>query len=173
MKKKRIIAVLLLLVIAAIAIIIFVNAGINRVPELEVETMNITSKDLENGKWNVRISHDKGQDLSPELTWDAVPDASCYALYMIDPDGHSWIHMVTKTTETHLDTGAVASYKGPYPPSGVHNYIVYIFALKEDISLPGRLDSFSTGINPIISSLNGKNGNIIAQGILSGTYPDR
>ncbi len=95
---------------------------------------------------------------------------------MIDPDGHEWIHMKTLTTETSLDKGAVEDYIGPYPPSGVHTYNIYIFALREEKKLPAILNAPSDGINEITSILNtGSNsdiGNVIAWGGVAGKYPE-
>ena len=144
-------------------------------PVFDAYRFEATSSDLNGIYWDVSISHDKGDDLSPQLSWEPVEGATCYAVYMIDPDGHEWIHMKTLTTETSLDKGAVEDYIGPYPPSGVHTYNVYIFALREEKKLPAILNGPSNGINEITSILNtGSNsdiGNVIAWGGVAGKYP--
>lgn len=147
----------------------------NSAPPADYYEFNVTSEDLHGNYWDVKISHDKGEDLSPQLSWDPVEGASCYAVYMIDPDGHQWIHMKALTTETTLDTGAVEDYIGPYPPSGSHQYNVYVFALREEKNLPKILNAPSSGIDEITSILNtGSNsdiGNVIAWGGVAGLYP--
>ncbi len=145
-------------------------------PVFNAYQFEVTSEDLHGIYWDVSISHDKGDDLSPRLSWEPVEGASCYAVYMIDPDGHDWIHMKTLTTQTTLDKGAVEDYIGPYPPSGVHTYNVYVFALREDNGLPKTLNAASSGIDEITSILNtGSNsdiGNVIAWGGVAGKYPE-
>ena len=149
-------------------------------PEKEYETFEVTSTDLNaEGYWDVRVSHDKGEDLSPNLSWEPVEGAACYAVYMIDPLGGYWIHMKAVTKETNLDTGAIKTYRGPYPPVGVHTYEVYVFALKEEVEadvIPGVLDkSWLNGTDNIIKSVDGSGSgdNIISYGELDGKYPQK
>ena len=141
----------------------------------ECRSFEVTSKDINEGFWDVKISHDKGSDLSPELTWEPVDGASCYAVYMLDLTANYWVHMKTLTDKTSLASGEVSDYVGPYPPSGVHNYIVYVFALKEEKGLPGMLDAPFDSANELASMLNTFSnsdvGNIIAAGRVSAEYP--
>jgi phosphatidylethanolamine-binding protein (PEBP) family uncharacterized protein len=141
--------------------------------------MTVTSENLHNGVWDDVITNTSaGENLSPELTWSAVDGAEEYAIYMIDPDGHNWLHWrVTGFTGTHLDEGETpdgSEYVGPYPPSGTHRYIVTVYALKaEPDSIPGNFDSSNSGTSKIEKALDtagGTTGNIIAKGTLEGTY---
>ncbi|MBP5555412.1 MAG: hypothetical protein J6X94_11155 [Lachnospiraceae bacterium] len=145
------------------------------VPPADYYQFEITSEDLHGMYWDVKISHDKGDDLSPQLSWNPIEGATCYAVYMIDPDGNNWIHMKTLTTETNLETGAVEDYIGPYPPSGSHRYFVYVFALREEKKPPKALNAPSSGIDEITSILNTGSdsdiGNVIAWGGVAGMYP--
>lgn len=147
----------------------------NSVPPADYYEFEVTSEDVHGQYWDAAISHDKGDDLSPQLSWTPVEGASCYAVYMIDPDGNNWIHMKTLTTETKLERGAVEDYIGPYPPSGSHRYFVYVFALREEKKLPKKLDAPSSGIDEITSILNTGSdsdiGNVIAWGGVAGVYP--
>lgn len=149
----------------------------NSVSPADYYEFEVTSEDVHGQYWDAAISHDKGDDLSPQLSWTPVEGASCYAVYMIDPDGNNWIHMKTLTTETNLERGAVEDYIGPYPPSGSHRYFVYVFALREEKKLPKKLDAPSSGIDEITSILNtGSNsdiGNVIAWGGVAGMYPQQ
>ena len=141
--------------------------------------MKVTSANLHDGVWDTDITNTKnGRNVSPELTWEAVNGAGEYAVYMLDPSAGNWLHWRAHgLMQTHLDEGADISeneYIGPYPPSGTHTYIVYVFALKTAAdSYPGLFDSRNSGIESIISGLDkagGQSGNIIAQGSISGTY---
>ena len=97
---------------------------------------------------------------------------------MLDPSAGNWLHWRAHgIIQNHLDDGAdiaVNEYIGPYPPSGTHTYTVYVFALKAAAdSYPGLFDSRNGGVEGIVAGLDkagGRNGNIIAQGSLSGTY---
>lgn len=141
-----------------------------------VPTFNVTSTSLSSGVWDDSISNTRvGSNTSPELSWEEVPGAEVYLVYMIDPDGFEWIHMKTTTTSTSLPAGSVSDFVGPYPPSGTHNYIVYVFALRsEKDHYAGSLDTISSGINFLGQQanqyMNGDPGNVIAYGTVSGTF---
>ncbi|SCW53870.1 Uncharacterized conserved protein, phosphatidylethanolamine-binding protein (PEBP) family [Ruminococcaceae bacterium YRB3002] len=141
----------------------------------KLDTFEVTSENLHDGVWDVEISHDKGFDRSPQLSWEAVDGASFYVVYMIDPDGSNWLHMTALTSDTHLDPGCEQNYIGPYPPNGTHTYVVYVFALKEMKTPGGPVNSPCDGIREMASKLNTFNnsdvGNIIAYGELRGEYP--
>lgn len=148
----------------------------------DLPSFTVRSDDLEGGIWATRISHDAGEDISPQLSWDPVEGAAGYAVYMIDPDGGDWLHMKCSTTETALAAGQIGApaesgsegYKGPYPPA-THTYIVYVFALRDMRTVPGTVDTPGDSVNELFSMVNtdpaGNAGNVLACGILSGEYP--
>lgn len=154
--------------------------GCGKSENLEVQnTMKISSENLSDGVWDTEITNTaKGRNISPELTWSAVPGAEEYVIYMIDPDGGNWIHWIASgITGTHVDAGEQVDnrqYVGPYPPSGTHHYIVTVYALSSrPDNLPGRFDSSNRNPGIIVENLdtvNGKSGNILASGTLEGTY---
>lgn len=130
------------------------------------------SDSLVNGVWDDAIaSVDDGEDMSPELDWPAVDGAAGYAVYMIDPDGGDWLHWLGWTSETELAAGAdIGDYIGPYPPSGTHTYVVYVFALQtRPETLPGSFDAAGNAIDDIRAQLD-STGTILAEASLSGTY---
>ena len=143
-------------------------------------TIDISSDDLHDGVWDTLITNTlNGDNLSPELSWNAVEGASCYAVYMIDTDAY-WLHLKAYVTDSSLAHGQIDgsddnSYIGPYPPSGTHHYVVYVVALKNN---PGRVnlhfDSGNNTISRIMEDLDadeaGNGGNIVGFGELSGTY---
>ena len=152
-----------------------------------LKQFTVTSVDLHDGVWDPVISNtDRGENLSPQLTWDSVKGAKGYVVYMIDPDGNNWIHLKTDSiSDTSLSQGQIqkfthqdpdaSGYIGPYPPSGTHTYEVYVFALRElKDGYVGKVDQISDGIGKIAPLVdvneNGDIGNIIAYGKLSGTY---
>lgn len=144
-----------------------------------ISNMTVTSENINDGVWDEMISNtSSGANVSPELDWSAVDGATEYAVYMIDPDGHNWLHWrVTGFKGTHLKEGETtenSEYIGPYPPSGTHRYIVTVYALKaEPDSIPGKFDSANVStdnIEKVLDISDGKTGNIIAKGKLEGTY---
>ncbi len=152
----------------------------------EKQGFEVTSTDLNDGVWDDVISNtDRGENLSPQLSWSEAEGAKVYVAYMIDPDGGNWVHMKAVSYDTDLDRGEVRNelkteyiepgYIGPYPPSGTHKYEVYVFALKEEKDrYPGVLDKPSDGIEKIMEKLdvfeNGDTGNIITSGKTVGTF---
>ena len=95
-----------------------------------------------------------GEDVSPELTWDGVPDdAASLALVFDDPDagGGTFVHWVVYGLDpslTGLEEGVLpdgarqaandkdfSDYMGPCPPAedGAHTYRYTVYALDEAI----------------------------------------
>lgn len=150
----------------------------------DVKTITVTSADLHDGKWDDSISFtDAGENASPELSWEAVEGAGEYAVYMIDEyDTDYWLHWRTYGVQTpgfahgaRAPAGAQWEYVGPYPPEGVHEYVVYVFALKGPASdYPGNFDAESVCVEVVRKALDqaadGQAGNILAEGKISGTY---
>lgn len=148
----------------------------------EVITINVSSESLTSeGKWltviNSTSANPPGSNLSPQLSWDEVEGAGCYAIYMIDTSASNWLHWLAKNVkENNLTLGAElenSRYKGPYPPSGTHEYEVIVYALKgAPDKYRGNFDSDNPSMNDIEKSLdtiNGVSGNIIAKGSITGT----
>lgn len=89
-----------------------------------------------------------GDDLSPQLSWEDVPDETkSFALSIEDPDApmgtfiHWLVHDIPKGV-TGFDQGSIVcgskqvtndfrkeSYGGPCPPSGTHRYFFTVYAL--------------------------------------------
>lgn len=140
----------------------------------------VTSTNLNKGKWDKVISYtDKGDNKSPELTWDAVEGADSYAIYMVDTSAQYWIHWKSfEVTETSLPEGWAPStdYIGPYPPEGgTHTYEIYIIALKNPVErMKGGFNSqnpkFPEFLDALDTDIDGNAGNIISCGHISGTF---
>lgn len=96
--------------------------------------------------------------LSLPLSFENAPEGTvCYALVMNDPDaeavaGYVWVHwLAANITTAGLEENAsvqrpgsmvqgqnswgLAGYGGPTPPSGVHTYIIEVYALDTELEL--------------------------------------
>ncbi|MEO0759418.1 MAG: YbhB/YbcL family Raf kinase inhibitor-like protein [Cyanobacteria bacterium J06648_16] len=132
----------------------------------------------------------EGQDISPPLNWQGVPDGTRSLVLVIDdPDAPdptapkmTWVHWIlfnlppttvglpAGTTAENLPAGTQAgfndfkrtTYGGPCPPVGRHRYFHKLYAL--DTMLAG-LDSPT---KPQIEAA--MTGHILAQAELVGTY---
>ena len=141
---------------------------------------DLSSEDLHDGVWDTDITKTKnGSNRSPQLSWQPVEGASCYAVYMIDTGStgySSWMHWKSLTgSETELPKGWApeSEYVGPYPPEGTHVYEVLVFALKQaPDSLKGNFDnSNDSKLLEFLKYMDGENGgNIISYGHIRGTY---
>ncbi|RKY25413.1 MAG: YbhB/YbcL family Raf kinase inhibitor-like protein [Planctomycetota bacterium] len=127
-----------------------------------------------------------GEDISPPLRWDVVPEGTqSIALICDDPDAPvgTFVHWVlfnlpadTKElaenfpADENLPNGAGqgitdfgrVGYGGPCPPSGTHRYFFKIYALDTKIDLPSRADKARL--------LKAMEGHIISRGQLIGKY---
>lgn len=137
----------------------------------------ISSADLKDGEWNEVITNtDFGGNKSPQLSWNAIDGAGCYAIIMIDPDGNNWLHWIeTDIRQNDIPTGYSSSdkYIGPYPPGGTHHYIIYVYALKEPRNVTSaRFDQGSNNIDLIQDELM-EGENCLGYGMIEGTYTAR
>lgn len=142
-------------------------------------SFEVSSNSLANGKWKNDISNTaKGNNVSPDLSWEPVEGAKCYAIYMVDEDMQYFLHWkAANFTETDLPKGwATKDYVGPYPPEGgKHTYDIYVFALKNDVErqkggFNAMNEKFPAFIEALDTDIDGNTGNIIACGFLSGTF---
>ena len=139
----------------------------------------LISEDLHDGAWDPAIAKTSDGSLSPQLSWEPVPGASCYVIYMVDTNVMDFVHwMSNNVTETNLPQGSAAKdeYIGPYPPPfETHNYDVYVLALREPVeTLKGTLDAanvfFAKNVLYLDAPAQGITGNLLGYGYLSGTY---
>lgn len=116
--------------------------------------MKLTSNEFKDGQTIPVQFTCKGRNISPELSWDGVPDsARSLALIVDDPDapGGTWVHWVVYNIPVSrrsfdenipktgkLDDGTLQGtndfknigYGGPCPPPGpAHHYHFKIYAL--------------------------------------------
>jgi len=146
----------------------------------DIPTFELTSEDLHEGVWDTVITNTvAGSNVSPQLTWEAVPEAACYVVYMVDTSSGDWVHWKTNNvTETTLAQGWApeSEYVGPYPPPGMtHDYEVFVVAIKEPVErAKGAFNSnnpnFYSNIWALDTPVEGVTGNILAYGHLVGTF---
>lgn len=138
--------------------------------------IEVTSDNANNAEWDVDIGLKEG-NLSPELTWDEVDGAGCYAVFMIDVSTTTWLMWYVVVDTTHFDKGRYTDsteYVGPYPP-GAHDFIVYVVALKDVPKISSYpLDQITGDIDDKLNVLNtdteGNTGNVLAYGYIKATY---
>ena len=127
-----------------------------------------------------------GSDMSPPLSWSAVPaKAKSLALIADDPDAPrgTWVHWVAwniPVTTLNLEEGVPKrdtlpagmkqgttdfrsiGYGGPCPPSGTHRYFFKLYALDTILNLP-----------PVTTKKDlekAMQGHVLAQAELMGRY---
>ena len=128
----------------------------------------------------------QGDDISPQLSWEAGPEGTkSIAVIVDDPDapGGTFVHWVLydlpgntrelpeglprdKTLPNGAKQGTNSSkklgYSGPCPPSGTHRYFFKVYALDVQTNLPpGKTKA---------DLLKTVEGHILAQGQIMGTY---
>ena len=132
----------------------------------------------------------QGEDISPELNWDGVPESTAsLALIVDDPDAPdpaapkmTWVHWVLynippdasglpeAVPSGRLPTGTLeglndwtrTGYGGPCPPIGRHRYFHKLYAL--DKKLP------DLGTPTKASLLEAMQGHVLEEAVLMGTY---
>jgi len=162
--------------------------------DLEVEgcknmDIKITSSAFEDGGMIPPKYTCDGDDVSPPLQWDAVPEGTkSIALISDDPDAPmgTWVHWVlfglppdtrqlpeNVPPDETLPSGAKQGtsdfgrigYGGPCPPSGTHRYFFKIYSLDTEIDLPPGATK-----RQLLQTIEG---HILAQGQLIGKYKRR
>jgi Raf kinase inhibitor-like YbhB/YbcL family protein len=126
-----------------------------------------------------------GDDVSPPLSWESVPEARSFVLICDDPDAPmgTWVHWVLYNLppeelsldenippKKKLENGALQGmndfrrigYGGPCPPSGEHRYFFKLYALDSML----ELEAGATKAQVMIAL----EGHVRAQGHLMGRY---
>ena len=113
--------------------------------------MRLKSGDFENGGNIPSEFTCDGKDISPQLSWEEVPDGTkSFALRCDDPDGMSgnfihWLVYDIPKNVRNIDKGSFPEgarqvendfgkkeYGGPCPHFGTHRYIFTVYALKTE-----------------------------------------
>jgi Raf kinase inhibitor-like YbhB/YbcL family protein len=175
--------------LASVVAVLTPACGQNREPYLAgaaAATLHVTSSAFVEGDPIPAKYTCQGEDLSPPLSWEGLPDGTqSIALICDDPDapGGTWVHWVlydllpvTELSEgiapTELLPGGGTQgtndfrrigYGGPCPPpGGAHRYFFKVYALDTALGLdPGASKS---------DVERAMEGHILAEGRLMGTY---
>jgi Raf kinase inhibitor-like YbhB/YbcL family protein len=142
--------------------------------------MKLTSPDFNEGSDIPERFTCDGQDISPTLRIDGVPQAAkSLALIMDDPDAPvgtftHWLLWNLRPDQSEIasdsppeavqgltDFGG-SKYGGPCPPSGVHRYYFKLYALDTTLNLPPR--SKRKALDAAIK------GHVIGEAMLMGRY---
>lgn len=152
----------------------------------ETKTIQLESPAFQNGAAIPKIYTCDGNNSSPALKWTRGPEGTnSYAIIAEDPDAPNgtWTHWILydlpptvfnlpydvpsiqklANAEKHgINDFGNLGYGGPCPPSGTHQYIFRIYALKDVLSFkkPPQRKEF-------LEALEGK---ILAEGELMGKY---
>lgn len=114
--------------------------------------MRLWSDDFKEGGMIPRRFTCDGEDISPHLAWDDVPDGTAsFAIIVDDPDAPmgTWVHWlvcdipadVREIPRGTLPEGArqvrndfgQPEYGGPCPPGGTHRYFFRLYALRVEV----------------------------------------
>ena len=99
-----------------------------------------------------------GQNVNPSLDIGKIPaEAKSLAIIADDPDAPlgTWVHWVAwnipvthhiKENDVHGEEGLndfqTRGYRGPCPPSGIHQYFFKVYALDDLLALPGHTTKY-------------------------------
>ena len=146
--------------------------------------MNVRSSAFKNEDFIPQKYTCDGQNISPEIEWDPVPNAKSYAIIVEDPDapGGTFIHWViynihsTKLPEDikkvekteygiqGLNDFDEIGYGGPCPPRThpPHRYYFYVYALDTELPVKSRVTA------DMLKEM--MEGHIIDKGVIMGKY---
>ena len=146
--------------------------------ETGIPAFLLTSEDLTDGAWDPAIAKAGGKNVSPQLSWEPVPGAACYVVYMVDTNAFDFVHWMSNNVTEHLlprGWAAATEYIGPYPPPGEsHSYDIYVLALGQPVEdLKSSLNVanvfFTKNVMYLDAPAEGITGNLLGYGYLSGT----
>jgi Raf kinase inhibitor-like YbhB/YbcL family protein len=144
--------------------------------------MTLTSTAFQDGGAIPRKFSCDGENVSPALEWQGVPDsAGSLALIVDDPDARGFVHWVVFDM-TASQTGGLpeavsdspdappqgtnsrgqVGWFGPCPPSGTHHYTFTLYALDQPLEL--------TGAPKADEVRQAAEGHVVDQAVLTGTY---
>jgi Raf kinase inhibitor-like YbhB/YbcL family protein len=144
--------------------------------------LKVSSPSFENGGLIPAKFTCDGENFSPEINWEGVPEnAQSLSLICDDPDAPSgdFVHWVVFNIPVEVngfkenarvseiaDLGSTdfgrPGYGGPCPPSGTHHYHFKVYALDEMLEIDKNIDKYDL--------LDKMEGHILAKGELVGLY---
>jgi hypothetical protein len=133
------------------------SATPSKTPEATMTSFTLTSTSFAAGDAIPRRFTCDGEDISPDLAWDGMPDGTAALVLLVDdPDAGGWVHWIVLDVDGSqtgaLPLGVSASpdaprqgrndfgeigWGGPCPPSGTHRYTFTLYALAAPLGLVG------------------------------------
>lgn len=161
---------------AAMMLLPGLSAGVQAADYSQV--MRLTSPDFEDQGQIPRALTCQGDDISPALEIQGIPDGTrSLVLTVDDPDAPvgNWVHWVVYdiVPKDRILRGEIpgiqgmndfrkTDYGGPCPPSGTHHYIFTVYALDEVLALKPGLEKAEV--------LKAMDGHVVARARLVGMY---
>ena len=137
--------------------------------------MYVASESLgEDGSWDILCTQfEEGENLSPEVSWEAVEGATQYAVFMYCPSLANVMTMrVMGIEDLQIPLGYAEEYRGMSHKTGTKRFELYVYALKaEPDTVPGEygeINSYISAVERELDTSGGERGNILARGILKG-----
>ncbi len=147
-----------------------------------MSNLRVFSSSFENGGTIPAKFTCDGENISPDISWEGVPEGTeSLVLICDDPDAPSgdFVHWVVFNIPADIDgfkenaeINDIADlgitdygrpgYKGPCPPSGFHHYHFKVYALDEMLDAESNIDKYRL--------LEKMEGHILAKGELIGLY---
>ncbi|MBI3591628.1 MAG: YbhB/YbcL family Raf kinase inhibitor-like protein [Candidatus Melainabacteria bacterium] len=148
--------------------------------------MEIKSSAFENDGMIPKLYTCDGNDISPPLLWDSIPDGTqSLALICDDPDAPmgTWVHWVIYNirpvpeklpakvllqditpfgAKQGINDFGKIGYGGPCPPSGMHRYFFKLYALDTKLNLDSGISKKQL--------LEAMKGHILAEAEIVGKY---
>lgn len=147
-------------------------------PSPSVSGLRLTSSAFEHGGTIPPEHTCDGEDVSPPLAWDGVPDGTAaFVLLVTDHDAGDFVHWILTDIPADLrelpaggEAGMPArndfggsGWGGPCPPSGSsHHYEFRLLALSEPIGVES-----TASIREVLETIDG---NLVDETTLIGTY---
>jgi len=143
--------------------------------------LKVFSSSFENGGTIPAKFTCDGENISPDISWEGVPEgAKSLALICDDPDAPSgdFVHWVVFNIPVDMDglsegmeidgdklgitDYGCPGYGSPCPPSGFHHYHFKVYALDDMLDAESNIDKYEL--------LDKMEGHILAKGELIGLY---
>jgi phosphatidylethanolamine-binding protein (PEBP) family uncharacterized protein len=178
MKKNLFGIVALLTVLVAMSLVLAgCDTGTTDNNDITVPTITVTSLSINSSGRLLTATAYGGSNQSPQLSWNAVSGAVCYAIFMVDESAEYWLHWraanVNKIILAQGESISGSPYKGPYPPHDYdHNYRIEVFALKQAPEADIGIFDDENNYKDMVNQLNAVGGgdNIVGRGHIIGKY---
>lgn len=176
---------MLSLSICCCLLVVFADNSSSTSKEGEI-AMKLVSAAFGEGEMIPAVYTCDGENISPPLTWDDVPEnVKSFTLIGDDPDAPmgTWVHWVVYNIPSSVKTLAEnvpkvdslpdgtrqgvsdfrkPGYGGPCPPGGMHRYYFRLYALDAQVQVDAKMTKKKL--------LEAMEGHVLAEAVLMGKY---